>query len=508
LGSRSCAINLYESYLRAGALGSEKSGEKMSLKRVLIALVAAMSYSFAYGQSLETRATWMDHCPSEPPPAKRLLPLVGLVLPYLISAGVDYASAALTKAASDKADTSAATTDDYLFEINSVGDVHPAEKVRCLVVVRGTFDGANSAADVANWATGELGGLQQPYFRFEAKIVPKVSGNIYQMVPVYVKSWKPESPSIFAATARDYNLSVSLTQINASEPFASTTFNMKVASPGADGDLHLDQLKQMASGSLAFPSSLTDVAAQKKIREKRTAREITAATILDAEWYSKQPREQPRPDEFADPVIQRAIAVYCKNIQAKNRMLTSDHQYYNEHCIHDIVSEGENLEAAITRSLTSPKSVAWAAGVCKTYQPPLGNIPAGCGLSPNADPIGLFRTSVTLTETRHGAEWAKAFAKAVEDSKESIKSSAVSLLPSEREKAEQAAKNTARQASQGVLLADLAVEVAESELEELRGSNAKGSDIARARIELLKAKIARNDAYRKAGLPAPESGLG
>jgi len=66
----------------------------------------------------------------------------------------------------------------------------------------------------------------------------------------------------------------------------------------------------------------------------------------------------------------------------------------------------------------------------------------------------------------------------------------------------------ARQAHQAVLLADLAVEAAQQSLDELVLANAPESEKTNARIALLKAKIERNESYRKAGLVTPDPDIG
>ncbi|WP_176040215.1 hypothetical protein [Burkholderia stabilis] len=484
----------------------------MSITKLTAALAAVFLCPLACSQGLETRATWMEHCPSEPRVSgdgNRILPIAAALIPYAIGAGIDYASAALTKAVSDKAETSSTSVDDHLYEIDATGGLYPSKTIQCLVVIRGIFDGTQSAPEFATWATGSLAGLQTPYFRFEAKLINSDNDKgVYRLQPIYAESLRAESRSMFASSRRDYNVSVTLTQFSSSTPFASTTFTMTVESPGPDGKLGADVLKRLVSGPITIPSSSSDITAERKKREKKTAREIIAATILDADWESRRPKTDPRPDEFSRPEVQHALHAYCDNIQNKNKTLAADHKYYDERCIHDLATESAGLDTTIDKALISQESVAWATKVCPSYQVTADNRLSGCKLTTNLTPVGLFFSNVTLTETRHGAAWAKVFAKAIEDSKETIKSSAKSLLPSEQEKARQTAQDTARQNAQGVMLADLAVQNAQESLDQLVASQAPRADITTARIALLKAKISRNDAYRKAGLPLPDPEVG
>ncbi|VWD42631.1 hypothetical protein [Burkholderia contaminans] len=484
----------------------------MFIKRLTVVLAVVFLCPLACAQGLETRATWMEHCPSEPrvsDAGKRILPIAAALIPYAVGAGIDYASAALTKAVSDKAETSSASIDGHLYEIDATGGLYSSKKIRCLVVVRGVFEGSKSAPEFGTWAVEDLAGLQTPYFRFEAKLINSDNDKgVYRLQPIYVESRRVENPSIFAASKRDYNVSVSLTQFSSATPFASVTFTMAVESPGPDGKLGAAALSRLVSGPIVLPSSFSDITAERKQREKKTAREIMAATILDADWQSRRTKPEPRPDEFSRPEVQQALRTYCTNIQSTNKTIVADHKYYDERCIHDLATESTRLDTAIDNALISRESVAWATQICPNYQVTAENRLAGCNLTDKHTPVGLFLSNITLTETRHGAEWAKVFAKAVDDSKETLKTSAKSLLPSEQEKARQTAQDTARQNAQGVMLADLAVQGAQNTLDELLAADAPRSDVTTARIGLLKAKISRNDAYRKAGLPLPDPEVG
>lgn len=484
----------------------------MFIKKLTVALAAMLLCPLACAQGLQTRVTWMEHCPSEPrvsDTGNRMFPIAAALIPYAIGASIDYASAALTKAVSDKAETSSASIDDHLYEIDVTGGLYSSKKIRCLVVVRGVFEGSKSAPEFGIWAVGDLAGLQTPYFRFEAKLINSDNDKgVYRLQPIYVESLRVESRSIFSASKRDYNVSVSLTQFSSSAPFASATFTMTVESPGPDGKLGAAALSRLVSGPISLPSSFPDITAERKQREKKAAREIMAATILDADWQSRRAKPEPRPDEFSRPEVQQILRKYCTDIQSKNKTLPADHKYYDERCIHDLAAESARLDIATDNALISRESVAWAAQICPNYRVTADNRLTGCNLTDKRKPVGLFLSNVTLTETRHGAEWAKVFAKAIDDSKETLKTSAKSLLPSEQEKARQTAQDIARQNAQGVMLADLAVQGAQDSLDELLAANAPRSEVTTARIGLLKAKISRNDAYRKAGLPVPDPEIG
>ncbi|KUZ01953.1 hypothetical protein WS50_09030 [Burkholderia territorii] len=484
----------------------------MSLRKGAVALATALLCSLACAEEIQTRVAWMERCPSEGPPTEtpgRILPIAAALVPYAINAGVDYASAALTKAVSDKTDTSSATINGHLYEIDAAGVLYPSQQLQCLVVIRGVFDGSQSAPEFSKWAVGDLAGLQIPHFRFEAKLDNSdYDKNVYRLKPIYVESTRAESRSIFASSRRDYNVSVTLVEFSSATSFASATFNMTVDSPGPNGKLDATALGRIISGPISLPSSLAAITAERRQREKTAARAIMAATIIDADWQSQRPAPKPRPDEYARPEVRQALHTYCANIRNKNKTLSAEHKYYDERCLHDITAESAQVDAAVDKALISPESVAWAKQVCASYHGPNDNRLSGCGLTEKRTPVGLFLTNATLTETRHGAEWAKVFAKAVDDSRETLKSSAKSLLPSEQDKARQAAQVTARQNSQSVMLADLAVQAAQDSLDELLSADAEHSKVSAARIELLKAKISRNDAYRKAGLPLPDPEIG
>jgi len=371
---------------------------KLNSYKPVVAALLAFAISIVHAQSLETRVGWLDHCPSDASAKKRIFPLLAIVLPYAINATVDYASAALTKAASDNADTSAAHDDEYLLEIDSTGELHTSSKVFCLVVVKGVFNGSASAPQF-KWATDRFAGLQYPYFQFEAKLVSSVNDSgVYRLAPVFIRSAKPETSSVFSSARRDYNVSVTLTDFSSRAPFASVTFNTTVESPGESGTVSQSSLDNMLSEPFSFPPSFADVTTERQKREKLAARQIVAATIIDASWEATRPKPAARFDEFSSPEVRRVLQSYCMKIQTTNKALASEHKYFDARCMHDVAIQQQSLDLAINKALTSEDSTRWARGVCPSYTAPGGDRLGGCGLSTKLDPAGLFLTNLTLTE--------------------------------------------------------------------------------------------------------------
>lgn len=471
----------------------------------LVALMFAVSVP-ASAAVLETRVAWAPQCPSQqagPPGARAavLAAVAAIIAPKLVEGLVDYASLALTQAAADKADTSTAFVDSSFYTVSMFGDLERNGVVQCLIVVKGEFD---SRASGPSPLPDHFPDLRALYFRAEMDIVPLPGLRFFQLRPVYLKSLKPETSSIFSGAERDYVVSVTMKAPGATDSFASAAISIPRVLPGTQGERLKPALIAFTSEPMPFPAALADANAAKTKQEQAAARYVSAMAVLESQKAGLSASD--RPDDYVNAAVLTALNAVCDDVISRNRTLPKEHQQFDDRCLGPLQAKGKELDRKLAEAFTDKPSVDWARNVCPGYVAGAdGSLCGAAGFKHLSNKAyGFFRTSVTLTETRKGSQWAKLFAQAVAASKDDLKTYAKSKLPAEQSRLAALQDETERQTLRGMLHADLGVEKAEAALAEaLSIPGAKQSEIIAARIAVLNAKIASNDAYRKAGLTLP-----
>ena len=478
-------------------------------------LALAGSHVLANEAIRQTRVAWLASCPSDPPPVVEaqknrsalLGALVAAVGPRLIEGAVDSAAEALKAAGQSKTFASTAKSDANFYLVSQSADLMVA--ANCLVVIRGDFDDAKPS--ILQWArnSDELKGLQNANFQLEAKLRPLRGLKFFQLVPQYLKVGEFEERSFFDGKHRDYVVAASLTVPGGTQPFGSMEMTFKDIGRNTeikDGDW---RLRSAVSLPIAFPVESADATRTKAKREAELAPYLLALDILGT------PESKPFgkvPDLYEDGGVQQRAKALCDSVRALNQQLGKQYQLNDDRCAYLVARARENLESELEKATRNAARQAWARNVCSGYQPanPAKKIPASCGHQPPSaeDLVGktftYFTTQLTLSETREGSKFALFLGNALSSAKADVSVALQAKLLPKTQAARDSEAEEARAARTAVLVADLEVTKAEENLADaLLQDPPTPADITSARIALVKAKIAANDAHRKAGTPVP-----
>jgi hypothetical protein len=470
-----------------------------------------------------TRVAWLDECPSTPDLTKVQgfsavgVALVAAIGTKLIDGAIDTAASALKAAGESKSASSTARSFQSFYYVNQMADVVPDPSLRCVVVVRGKFTN-EASGNAFPWADKSLSikGLQAVDFRFEAAIRPVTGLKSFQLVPVYAELARAQENSWWSqgAKARDYTVSVAMQAPGTTSPFASTTFvipQLKEGTPALADDW---RLAQQISEPLPFPAPPIDVEAMRVRREKAVAPLLLAVDIL-----TPAKAQDPAPNLYAqdESKVRAALKALCTGQSAFNATLPREQWQLDARCAqeHEIEARRVALDQELATALRSPKaagrsgrSLDWATRICQPKTvPPKDGPETDCQAFKTDDKLtnatySPFTTNITVVETRDGNKFLGYLGKALGDSKESLgKEIASRVLPDKKDPAGDEARD--RAASRALAFADLEVERAGQALAEALEAKKAVSEITAARVILLKAKVAANDAYRAAGRPVP-----
>ena len=487
------------------------------------AAFAAVAQPLPPRPPLETRVAWLSECPHDPDtkPGKSAGGKAGLgtalfaaVGPKLISGVIDLAATALKAAGDDRSTVTLARVDADFHKVMPEGDI--AARLLCLVVMRGEFDDKVTDAAFA-WAGNHdaLTPLRRPTFYLEARIVPLRGAKFFQLVPVYLQVDDFEKFSIFDPKDRDFVVAVSLKQPGQASAFGSAEFLFKDVERGTvlkPGD---SKLRLATSRPLAFPEP--DTAAT---QAKAKLDGLLAPYLLAVDILTKPPEHKPLPgapslfalDGGTRPASWSASQQFCEALREHNRRTPEAFRINDERCAYTLDEPRRLMEEELAKAYRSPLRITWAKGRCgsdvaeKPSCPGRGlHVPlttAQAALATKS--FTFFTTDLTLTETREGSKLALFLGNALAASKDDVtKVLADEWLPKTQKQLDEADK-TARDARAATLLADLEVTKAEQLLAEVLAQKDKSpSDETAARIALLKAKIAANNAHRAEGTPIP-----
>lgn len=493
------------------------------MKRIVIwlmnlLLAFAGCQALAMDKALQTRIAWLASCPSDPPkPAAHqnrsllLGALVAAIGPKIIDGAVDSAAAALKAAGQSEtfASTAKSHTDFYL--VNQEADLMVA--VDCLVVVRGIFE--ENKVSSMQWAlnSDEFKTLQRANFQLEAKLKPLRGLKYFQLVPQYLKVGEFEESSFFDRNNRDFVLAGSLTIPGGAQPFGK--FEMAFKDIVRDTEIKEGdwRLRSAASLPIAFPAESSDAAKARTKREAVLAPYLLAMDILgtvEAKPFAKAP------DAYQDEGVQQKASIFCGAIKKLNQHLVRQYQVNDDRCTYPVVKARDDLESELEKAYRNAARQAWARSVCPNFRDAdkAKSEPASCGADVPPSDVKLsnsrftyFTTELTLSETREGNKFAMFLGNALNSAKADVSAALQKDLLPKTQAVKNSQEDTARTARTTVLVADLQVTKAEEDLADaLIQDPLKPAVVTSARIALVKAKIAANDAHRKAGgtIPYPE----
>jgi hypothetical protein len=479
----------------------------------LCGLVAALAPAAASAQEgpVYTQVSWRGECPNGPKPTESLgaKSLVGAVFaavaPKLVSGAVDAAATALSEAGKSKDFSSSARVEGKFYIVTLEAEQRLSPDIRCMVVERGRFS-SSGTKDAA-----------EPWFRFEAHV--KVLGGMkfFQLEPVYAKVHRFEQKRWFDAGKRSYSVSITLATPGAASPFASAAFSFADLTEGEELRFGDWRLAQARSQPLAFPADMADVKRKVEAREKALAPYLLAMDIL-----GPAKPEAPRPPPvLAQEPASGALDRFCKAVREHNAKVARQFALNDDRCAVDVEAARLALDRASTQVYRNKAAKGWAEKLCPNFVDPKTDegksqqsvLDACPGASPDSDndkasavvPLGFFATSATLVETRPGSRFAAYLGTALSAAKDDVSKAIVSRVVPDSTPADPAVEDAvARDGRRAIALAELAVTKAEDALAEAQSTEPRvQSKVTQAQIDLLKARIAANDAYRVVGLPVP-----
>ena len=484
---------------------------------VVLAATAALAHAEEPVQ--QTRVAWLTSCPSDPQEvldaqANRSALLGALVTAIgakVIDGAVDSAASALKAAGETKTVSSTARSASDFYEITTAADLKV--KGTCLVVVRGVFD--EKKTSFAQWAENadEFRGLQSTSFWLEAKVRSLRGLKYFQLVPQYLKVGEFQESGWFDPQDRDFVVAVTLTVPGGAQPFGSAEMSFKNVVRSTEWEDGVWPLRSAASLPIAFPAESADATKAKAKREADLAPLLLAQDILDTPPAKPFPNT---PDVYEDGTVQSKVKGVCDEINLANKRLSDDHKLTDDRCNYRVTQAKTVLDAALETAHRNTARHDWAKGVCQLDLKRMASDKTAtkCSNEPAPkDTVGksftYFTTQLTLSETREGSKFAKFLGNALGAAKSDVSSALQAKLLPKSQTAKDSEAAAARTARTRVLVPDLEVTKAEESLADaLQQDPPKPVDITSARIALLKAKIAANDAYRKADLPAPYPEIG
>lgn len=471
----------------------------------LVCTVFACSHALA-ADPMQTRAVWLASCPSDPTTVVTAegnrSAAIGLVVaamaPKLIDGAVDMAAEALKAAGQTKTFTSTAKSADYFYQISQSADLKVA--ANCLVIVRGTFDEKKASQHKLAAESDQFKGLQKANLHFEAKLKPLRGLKYFQLVPQYLEVVDFDQFRLFGSKKRDYIVAISLTVPGGAQPFGSAemTFKNITRKTILEGDDW--RLKAASSLPISFPAESTDATKAKEKREGQVAPYLLALDILSTP--EKKPFDQ-APGLYEDKKVLGEIKKFCSAIKLQNASLSEDNQLYDERCNYPLISVRRDLDNALEIANRNSQRVKWANSVCTYVKEDAAKKAAAYCSNQKPDPnlsqanFTYFTTQLTLSETSEGSKFALYLGNALSSSKAEVSAALQEkYLPKSKEVRE---KEEAE-----ALFADMEVTKAEESLAAaLLQDPPVPVDITAARIALVKAKYAANEAYRKRGKSIP-----
>lgn len=471
----------------------------------------------------QTRVVWTDTCSSIKPEKtdQARSGILGAVLlavaPKLIEGAVDAAANALKAAGETKSVTSTGKTSADFYAVNPQGDL--TLQYGCVRVIRGDFSGADNLPRDGLSALAGLEGLKSTSLEFEAKIEPIRGLKYFRLRPVYLKAIHFADSSIFSKDEREYTIALSLAVPGGTVPFGSATFTFPSVKQGEEIRLDDWRFANASSEPIAFAPESADAT---KVRTKRQG--IAAPYLLAMDIVKSRQRAEKEGADAAKPgskkpitrvpslydnieVVTKAVP-YCGALQQYNKQLHDLARTYDERCKYVLEPATVKLESALKKAHYDDARLAWANEVCGTIEGSQDTEESCSKYDPDLTAVSstYFSTSATLVEARPGSKFAKFLGEALGASKADVSAAIGKKIIPQTSEQKDAVTQGERDARRGIIIAEMQVTQAEESLA-AAALAAKPADITAARIIYVKAKIAVNDAYRKAGLavvPYPE----
>jgi hypothetical protein len=515
---------------------------KVSLKGcsliVLISIVAPAQSNAAPDQ---TRIFMKPSCPvsgSIPNEsgafAPFLLPIVSAIIGPAVKGIVDAASSAIQEAAKDQDNTwppPPPFTGNY-YQIGPAGDTYLNPENACIVIASGVFGAHDSAhprpvgTTLVNTIQQQFSGqtlqdrLQSVSFYLEVAVIPGEEKGYFGLRPqlAYVGKFNASSGP-FGSSKRNFRVALSLRDIPDGKPFASTTVLIPELKAGS-GFIDCEGVKPTApcphynlGGVVGWYGTKPDDA---EVKAKADGQAAVAATLSRAVALAVKV-DSPMPEDKPD--TQKALIAYCADIDRSNAATKREHLLDDAACPESVTRLKRVYLSARSDDLAKINKEAalakWNA-LCgpKDGQPAFPQTAEGAAqcLRTRFKPqnLGSFDVAVTIVEVRPGNPLAKALAPVVSAAAPKIED-AITQNIDPAAKAKSSASDAAAKlgSSQAAKVAYAQEQVQESVFNAAQQAYAVGQNdmtqqaMLTAKVALIQAQQAANNAYLKAGLAIP-----
>jgi len=478
------------------------------------------------------RAEWISgDCPKGLPPVAQeapqkfsglLIALASVILPKLVSGGVDLAAKSLQAAGEDRLSTLAARTShdfyNYLRERrNTLGS-------RCLVIVEAdNFNATPVATEPHVWRplAPHVGSYQNARMIFMAAVDTAPEGKLFRLVPAYleIKDWRERS--FWNNDRRDYTFAVTLSVIGEVKNSASVSIALKgVVKKEKPYTLTDALMNEAATDYVPLPPLSAEGARYINGVEVAWATKDRAASILDEKVkYDAETADRvagklppPMPELYINPYL-TDLGEYCDAVRVANRDIDKSKWEMPATCKWRVERQLDLVTKSKKAAEREPAWLRWAEETC--WPDPAARA-KNLGVQ-NADgyectPPSTIKkeskahtrvaTFIAVTEVRPGSKAAKFLGDTLAASSADVSKVIVGKIPPLTQEARDAASATDRALDQALIDADYKVQIAEAELAELDRA-APESKVTAARMKRQAAWYAANNAYRAAGRNPP-----
>lgn len=477
-------------------------------------IVSCLGTSFAHAETTptyQTRVVWgaCDHATKDEDNKARFA-LLGAVLmavaPKLIEGAVDSAANALKAAGESKSVSSSAKNLDYFYKVNDKGDL--LLNSACVKIVRGEF-GKPSDQRIGLAAIKGFEGWKSSIVEFEAQVEPLKGLKFMRLRPVYLKVAKFEESTWFSGAEREYTIAVTLTVPGGEKPFGTASFSFEGVHEADEWQAGDWRFANQVSDPISLAPESADATKTRTELQGKAAPYLLAMDIIEP---TASPQKNPMPSVYKSREVIVAARNYCAALRQQNALVPDAVKVQDDRCKYELEEPAANLELALKNAQVDPVRFAWAKSVCGNIVQAVTGIPdvkdpkeAHCENFKGSDTqleVTYFSTGATLVETRAGSKFAKFLGTALGAAKSDVSAEISKRILPKTQAQSDADDQANRDARRGVTLNDMLVAQAEDTLADAVLA-AKPADVTAARIALVKAKIAANDAYRKNNLPVP-----
>ncbi|MDB5884653.1 MAG: hypothetical protein JWR74_824 [Polaromonas sp.] len=500
-----------------------------------MALFTAAMHGVAVADPV-VRAEWISgDCPKGLPLITQETPqkfagllagVVAVIVPKLVSGGVDLAAKSLQAAGADRPNAlSARTSQDFY---NYLRERKITLRSKCLIVVEAdSFDATPVAAEPHTWRplASHVGSYQNPRMIFMAAVDTAPEGKLFRLVPAYFEIMDWRERSFWNNDRRDYTFAVTLSVIGQTTNFASVSMTLKGVEKREKAYGLADALmNEAATDFVPLPPLSAEGTKYVNNVELAWATKDRAASVLDEKVkYDVEALERasgklppPIPDLYVNPYLTE-LDKYCDAVRAANFDIAESKWEVPAICTWKVDQQLEVVTKSKKAVERNAVWLGWAEEVCW----PDPAVRTKNLATPKADgyectpPTTIKNESkahtrvaglITVTEFRPGSKTAKLLGDALAASAADVSKVIASKVPPLSQEARDTANTSDRARDQAVLSADFEVQIAEAELAEL-DSAALASKVTAARMKRQAAWYAANNAYRAAGRnpPYPEA---